>query len=791
YDSDGNLIDNDDDGGSGLLSSLSAVGLSAGTYYLAIGEFNTNFGGANFNVTGSDSFDTLSYSLQAATFACDATFPTNDLCADAITLMDGVTVTGNTSLATADSSATAEDCFDGDSDEPGIWYTYTPVSTGNLRVVVCVDTLEAWEFRAFSGTCDSLFCEEGEDDDCLSGGIVNMPVTAGTQYFFLVNAEGDNPFNQFDDFDFTVTEVPAPENDACVDAIMVELGEMVSGNTENAASENDITITGNSCSSPSIGNNDDQGIWYSFVAPSQPVTIMAMGFDSIEVALHAGSCDSLDCLEDEEDMGSDSTSNDGMIIIPDVQLNEGETYLVYVEGLNGANGMFMVEACIPDLACNDTTVFLDEMGSLITIDPSFVASASCDSADFVLSATEFDCDAIGDSLVTVTLGDTSCTVTVSVRDTIAPVFTSLPTPQDSVYECENDLPLLSDFPSLLDATDNCIVAGSSSFGTRIVTDGEVSPMHGLVYVFNPPGSNMVDILDGTMAPLDQPSGSPVANLILTSFSSPEGFRRWRARNTNSFPVEVRVQPAGGSGPVFYFEAPANTDAFFLTDAVGGANTTIIQWLDESGTQRQTVKASSNQTFPVDEFDIVSEFCATLCYSWFATDLSGNSVMYMINYSALCDVEPPVIVCEDIDVFLDENGAAVIANDDAIISITDNCTDLADITGPFTIGGSGARTFSCDDIGNPRNIMVIATDESDNTDTCTYVATTLDTIAPLIFGNDTILYLDEMGMASLTIDDVAQDTVENCTVVDAELFLGDTIPQTVTLMEGIPAGGNLM
>ncbi|MEL7378469.1 MAG: hypothetical protein AAFN65_16145, partial [Bacteroidota bacterium] len=114
-------------------------------------------------------------------------------------------------------------------------------------------------------------------------------------------------------------------------------------------------------------------------------------------------------------------------------------------------------------------------------------------------------------------------------------------------------------------------------------------------------------------------------------------------------------------------------------------------------------------------------------------------------------------------------------------IEDNCP-------PSSIVGDPLAIFTCDDLGVNEFNGVTRTDESGNeSEPCDFTVTILDTIAPLVFGNDTILYLDEMGMASLTIDEVAQDTVENCTVVDAELFLGDTLSQMATLIDGTSAG----
>ena len=56
YDADGNLLGNDDDGGSGLLSSLTLNNLTAGTYYVVAGGFNVTFG-AGFGASSSDTSD--------------------------------------------------------------------------------------------------------------------------------------------------------------------------------------------------------------------------------------------------------------------------------------------------------------------------------------------------------------------------------------------------------------------------------------------------------------------------------------------------------------------------------------------------------------------------------------------------------------------------------------------------------------------------------------------------------------------------------------------------------------
>ncbi|WP_040247610.1 T9SS type A sorting domain-containing protein [Psychroserpens mesophilus] len=67
YDNVGNLVGNDDDGGTGNLGSLTELGLPAGTYYIASGAFNITFGATAFNATTSSTTATGNIVINAST----------------------------------------------------------------------------------------------------------------------------------------------------------------------------------------------------------------------------------------------------------------------------------------------------------------------------------------------------------------------------------------------------------------------------------------------------------------------------------------------------------------------------------------------------------------------------------------------------------------------------------------------------------------------------------------------------------------------------------------------------
>ena len=67
YDVFGNLVGNDDDGGTGTLSSLTEIGLAAGTYYIAAGSYNITFGATDFGATTANTTATGSLSINAST----------------------------------------------------------------------------------------------------------------------------------------------------------------------------------------------------------------------------------------------------------------------------------------------------------------------------------------------------------------------------------------------------------------------------------------------------------------------------------------------------------------------------------------------------------------------------------------------------------------------------------------------------------------------------------------------------------------------------------------------------
>jgi hypothetical protein len=74
YSSTGALLANDDDSGAGLTSLISGNQLAAGTYYLAVGGFNTSFA-PFFSVTGGSDTGNVGGLVNNTTFTGEITAP--------------------------------------------------------------------------------------------------------------------------------------------------------------------------------------------------------------------------------------------------------------------------------------------------------------------------------------------------------------------------------------------------------------------------------------------------------------------------------------------------------------------------------------------------------------------------------------------------------------------------------------------------------------------------------------------------------------------------------------------
>lgn len=179
-------------------------------------------------------------------------------------------------------------------------------------------------------------------------------------------------------------------------------------------------------------------------------------------------------------------------------------------------------------------------------------------------------------------------------------------------------------------------------------------------------------------------------------------------NQNSCQVEVTVQD--DLAPVVFCQA-------------------IDVYLDEFGTATITpeeVDAGSYDNCSIDTLylDKDSFTCADLgvtVVTLYAGDPSGNVGSCPVNVT-VHDNLAPVVVCQDITVYLDETGAASITPGDVDAGSYDNC---------FIDGRSlNIDTFTCANLG-VNTVELSAADLSGNQNFCQAQVTVVDTLAPVI------------------------------------------------------------
>lgn len=132
----------------------------------------------DFNETNSDG----ALALDNVSFT-GLTPPTNDTCAGAIALSNGVTYFQNTLSATGDLVSGCNGVSN------GVWFTFTPDFSGNIEISTCGSDFDT-RMVVHQGACaspTSQICNEGFDSPCFNRAYTNLTfVNGGTTYRILV-----------------------------------------------------------------------------------------------------------------------------------------------------------------------------------------------------------------------------------------------------------------------------------------------------------------------------------------------------------------------------------------------------------------------------------------------------------------------------------------------------------------------------------------------------------------------------------------------------------------------------
>jgi len=260
--------------------------------------------------------------------------PSNDVCANAITLTlasgGAASASGTTATATIDGTAT---CGSSNS-APDVWYRVVVPTTGNLTFSTCGSTNSYDTVLQVRTSCPGsgvdLACN---DDTCgLLSTVTLTARPAGEQLWVRVGGFGTGPSNR-GTFTLSVQHIVAgpPVNDLCANATPINLGTELSV-TQNVSN---VLATTDGPAGCVAGSGSD--IWYSIVVPSAGNIIIdtcgaSTEIDTVVSAYSACGGTLLGCNDD----GSGCSNVGSRLTISSVVA--GQSILIRVAGVGGQQG---------------------------------------------------------------------------------------------------------------------------------------------------------------------------------------------------------------------------------------------------------------------------------------------------------------------------------------------------------------------------------------------------------------------------------------------------------------------
>ncbi|PKP32261.1 MAG: hypothetical protein CVT99_05835 [Bacteroidetes bacterium HGW-Bacteroidetes-16] len=330
---------------------------------------------------------------------------------------------------------------------------------------------------------------------------------------------------------------------------------------------------------------------------------------------------------------------------------------------------------------------------------------------------------VGTTEVTVTAenscGISTCTFNVTVNDGEAPVA------------------LTQDITIQLDASGQAnISAGDINNGSSDncgIQDLLLMEGDGLVYGEVPEGYNLT---------LTAPSGKVFTEVLFASYGTPTGSAGNYAYgwcHANNSQAIVENYSLGNNT----FTIPAVNGLF--GDPCGGTYKRLYVLAAYDNTA-QTIAYSCSD---------VGEHTETLT----VVDVHGNASSATAVVTVV-DVMPPVVSTQPVTVNLDEFGMASITAEQVDNNSSDNC-------GVASISVFPAQ-FDCSQVGE-QIVTLTVIDNNNNEASATAVVTVVDAMLPVVSTQPVTVNLDEFGMASITAEQVDNNSSDNCSVASISVF----------------------
>ena len=414
----------------------------------------------------------------------------------------------------------------------------------------------------------------------------------------------------------------------------------------------------------------------------------------------------------------------------------------------------------PTVITNNITVELDDNGNA-SIVAGDIDGGTYDNCSFSIIAniTNFDCANLGPNTVTLTATDaagniTSAQATVTVVDVTAPIVVTrnITIPLDEngqIISLNPLLPLVFDMNNMpfseAQSNMNDLVSEYQQYQDATVEEeGEWDEEEGEGYETPGAGSyrsiKYVDVLSGMSS-----DNCGIASVVLSQST-------FDCSNLGANQLTLTVTDGSGN---------ATTETFTLTiidntaPVVVTKNITID--LDVSGNASIVPSDVDNGSSDNCNVDLTLDIATFTCNNVGAnvvvltgTDGSGNATS-VTAIVTVRDVIAPTVITQNIEVFLDENGAASITPNSVNNGSYDNCTFELSID---------IASFTCDNVG-ANTVTLTSVDASGNTTSATAIVTVSDVILPTVVPTNINVYLDTNGNTSITVGDVNGGTFDNC------------------------------